>query len=416
MKSQAAISDHRFERPLCPDDLYAEIPLQSGDIDFAKLKDEAETNAERSAEFVKNHLPIPRKMTPDEKVKARAQRILNLLMLTRYRRGPKEFVDTQNTLARIVDSINSQSPVELILSFFGYKVCNRLKTWAETGTEVDLSETASLLRFYEIAKAIDHLHEGGGQVTVACDGSKYAPAVGFSEEQGKGYFKNVSALAEHMGIDNSVKLVDEADHYPGDHKEKAGENCRRVHEGYINGNQDIVSLVGSLRKSIALTIPIAKSISIETVALAFCEGINDEELKRVSKAAFELRMWIQDQSLASTVKYIGYYNAVKNAGVIERIAPHALRATVHPKPGQIGLYAINKANDNRFPHHGQGVICADAKPGNYLDKVRVRFQADIRRPALDEGLKGICLPQFKYRFATNERHPFVFKPLIQNHD
>jgi hypothetical protein len=83
--------------------------------------------------------------------------------------------------------------------------------------------------------------------------------------------------------------------------------------------------------------------------------------------------------------------------------PNAIRCTVHPKPGQIGIHTLNKATQI-FAHCGQGVV--DAVRGSEIDlkDVRVDFRANLLRQ--ESHLIGICLDADRFPFASAS-HPFL---------
>lgn len=405
-RTEAAMSDHRFERPLEPDDVYATLPMRTGTIDLDALKGQALECGQLRAKDAAKRYPIREKAQTAENARALAERILGLLVMSRYRRGPVQFVsESQDAfITKISAAILADRPIELILSFFGSKVRNPLKTYAEQGTEVDISEMASLLRFYEISQAIRALYAPGATVRVACDGRKYAPAIGFTEEQGRGYYENISCMCRALGIDDSVCLFDEADHYPEDHRQRTEQHLQRVRRSYFDGEPEMVGFVTKLRTSMCLSMPIDTSaIDAVQLRLAFSR-FNDEELQQRDPRALEVRRFILRQSEECSLRYVAVYDAVKEAGVLESVAPDAIRATVHPKPGQLGLYAVNQHANGIFPHHGQGMMSLDADGKVDLNRVRIGFRADIERST--EPAEGIALSQEEHQFSDG-KHPFA---------
>ena len=400
------MSDHRFDRPLEPDDVYQPLPVRGGAIDVDELKGQALEYGKLRARDAAKRYPIPEKAQTAENARALAERILGLLVMSRYRRGPVQFVSESQDdfLAKISAAILADRPVELILSFFGSKVRNPLKTFAEEGTEVDISEMASLLRFYEISQAIRALYAPGAMVRVACDGRKYAPAIGFTEGQGRGYYERIDCMCRALGIDDSVCLFDEADHYPLDHRERTERHLQRVTQSYFDGEPSMVGFVTKLRTSMCLSMPIDTSaIDAAQLRLAFSR-LDDAALQQRDPRALEVRHFILRESEKCSLRYVAVYDAVKEERVLESVAPNAIRATVHPKPGQLGLYAVNQHSNDIFPHHGQGMMSLDANGKQDLNRVRIGFRADIERSTA--AVEGIVLPPEEYEFSDG-KHPFA---------
>ena len=409
MTTEAAISVHRFEKPLLPNDVYSHITLTPGTLDLGDFRNQVDEHATKRAGEARKRYAIPKldQSSELERAQATAERILGLLSMSRYRRGPVQFIQDAKPefLAKLTEAILADRPVEMVLSFFGYKVQNPLKTFAETGSEVDISEMASLLRFYEISQAIREMYPPGAVIHIACDGKKYAYAFGYGEDQAAGYHQNLHALCSALGIQDSVRLLDETSFYPPDHRERTTKHLDRVKEGFLQGDAAITSFVTKLRASICLSIPVDTSdIGVEEVRLAF-SVLTDAELGAASPRAFEIRRHFVQESLNCTLRYIAVYDAIKEAGAINHIAPAALRATVHPKSGQIGLYAVNNATNDVFPHHGQGIM-QPTQGRMAIDGVRVRFRADLERVP---EMSGICLPEDQFSFGSNH-HPFVLVP------
>lgn len=406
--TQAALSDHRFDKPLCQDDEFKDIPVREAkpeELSLDSLKQQADDSAINEAKrAIMKNPGCPQ--NEEEHVALMAKRIFDLLTYKRYRRGPQKFVDgpdKDNIMRQIIDRVRARQPVELILSFFGSKVQNELKTFAQDGTEVDLSEVASLLRFYEIARSIEAIYDFGAVVNVACDGRKYADSIGFSQEAGAGYFRNVCLLVEHMKLGDQVKLFDEADYYPDDIMERMELRLVQLKTQYEQGDLDLIRFVEKLRLSLAISIP-QSGVPLDQLSLAFSSQIPCSELNRICRDSYDLRQGLIDRSRTGALRYIAMYDVVKEARVIENVAPTSIRATVHPKQGQIGLYAVNSAVNNRFPHHVQGVMSNHSTNGK-LDDVRGSFAADLRRS--DSDIIGITLPPSQYPFS-NGRHPFAF--------
>jgi hypothetical protein len=411
--TDARISDHRFSRPFDPDDALAPIDIQEGTLDLSRFVVEAEESAQQRAEVVRKRNPIGASLVEEDRVRAQAEQILGILSLARYRKGSVRLIEEGKPefMARIEDAIRAQRPVEIILSFFCYKALNPLKTFAQTGTEVDLSEYASVLRFYEIAKAIEAVYEPGARVLVACDGTKYADAIGFTRAQGQGYYEAIRAMAEGMGLSDQVVLFDEADYYSPGIEESMAIHQRRIQDALDSGDQALRDQVGMMQRSLALYTPLPGGLSVATVGSAF-SAIPDEVLAARNPEAMDLRQWILGRSWEVAVQYIAAYDAVKADGALARAGARAVRATVHPKAGQVGLYAIGESATQAFPHHIQGTFRGHSVGA--LGDVRVEFRVDLERENAEMQrvggtLRGVSLSK-QYPFLNAQSsHPFYFQ-------
>jgi len=85
---------------------------------------------------------------------------------------------------------------------------------------------------------------------------------------------------------------------------------------------------------------------------------------------------------------------LKQMNLVKSIFPEALRATVHPKPGQWGLHLVNKRS-GIFPWHG---IAYKKLNGQW----RIKYEFDaIRRNAIPVHLEGDMYP-FYYEETKQE--------------
>src|SRR3989344_3696306 len=91
--TEAAMSDHRFARPLEPQDVFHPIAIEPGNLDLDLLKNQTQEHAEKRAKEASKRHQIPEKADCAEHAYAMAERILGLLVMSRYRRGPVQFVN-----------------------------------------------------------------------------------------------------------------------------------------------------------------------------------------------------------------------------------------------------------------------------------------------------------------------------------
>ena len=164
LESNIKLGDGRFAPPLSYSDQFSTIELQSGNIVFSYLVEEARESACNSA-----------KRIAKTSSGSYAEQIWALITSGKYRRGslsyPQEAYD--EIIESIETSINDSKPIELVFSFFPCKVRQPLKTMAKSGSEIDIGEIASLLRLYEICYGIMQIYEPGAKFNIMCDGFRY---------------------------------------------------------------------------------------------------------------------------------------------------------------------------------------------------------------------------------------------------
>ena len=374
--SEARISTSRFEIPLNPEDEYAAIPLElSSSFDLSALREQAEASACRKAQGVlKKHPRLKNCTSPEAAAEMTAEQIWNFLMLKHYRRGRAEYAEVNRGafLTQIKEVVLKGDPIELLLSFFPMKTLNPLTTWGKDGSEIDFGEVAALLRLHEIAFGISEFHEPGAKFVVAADGGKYNDCFGYTDDDAAGYFSNIQAAITQLGIQKTVDVFPEASLFPKNIDEHTERHACTIRDR-INHELGIRKHVETIAQSAAFAIPIPPDLTTHIIALAFSSK-NDEYVLDLSAEALDLRQRIKRLAFEAAIKYIARYDATREVAPIEKHCPNALRATVHAKPGQIGIHPLNQRNV-LFPHRGQGFT---KNPSN-LGKARVRFRADLER-------------------------------------
>ncbi|MBX9772481.1 MAG: L-tyrosine/L-tryptophan isonitrile synthase family protein [Candidatus Obscuribacterales bacterium] len=403
--SPVLLSNQRFRTPLISTDMLYPVKSSTGNlsdagIDIDLLKLQAKVSAGERAGRIKT-------LAKDRHMNL-AESIWSLLSLNRYRRGRLSLSDTakEKCIEQIASSILARRPIDLTMAFFPIKVRNPLKTLAKTGTEVDVSELGCLFRLYEICLAIENLYIHGARFLVSCDGYRYQNVCGDPESGIKGYMNNVQAMIDYLGIGDCVKLIDERKLYPDRYMDSFDHNVRHIVDGYRRGQSEIVELVDRLRRNIALVLDLDPAIPLDRVALAFAGDVKNKELKLLNQDAYDLRMSLDEKSFQSTVEYIAINWTMLDLKVFASALPNAVKATVHPKTGELGLYPINKATDNVFPHNGQGHMTFSLRDDYHVDDIRVSFMADLMRQNSDDQLRGVVLPPEKYPFSDG-KHPFT---------
>lgn len=124
----------------------------------------------------------------------------------------------------------------------------------------------------------------------------------------------------------------------------------------------------------------------------------------------DMRENVAKQALDAAIKYQGIYRAIYDLKLYQnnKKFADAIKCTVHPKDGQIGVYPVSESV-RIFPHHGQGFYKAPIGRISATKDIRVGFAADLLRSTTGKTLQGITLNPEKYPFAE-PGHPFLVRP------
>lgn len=395
---EAALTDNRFETPFTLDDVFHDIESEAGDFDIHALKLQVEEIANRRSKEILKKQPCHRKAIQEE--------IWDLITCKRFRKGPIDFANVakEEMMRKITESLENKTPLVLTFSFYPAKVLNPLKTFSEDGSEIDIGEVASILRLYEITKTISAIHPYGVKFVITQDGLKYHDVFGVPKSSAELYANRIREVIKFLNVGEYIETVEETELYPDDYHEIRRDTIEETRDLYNSGEPEILSMVKKLRSNVALSLALKDTgADIGVLALVFNHCIPPELLRDISPYAHELREEIGERSLQATFKYIGTYKAPYKCGVYTNHLPGAIKCTVHPKEGQIGLYPVNNSA-NLFPHHGQGHMSFKGKSD--VDSVRLCFAADLRRANNNNSIKGIILPSDRYPFSDG-KHPFT---------
>lgn len=297
--------------------------------------------------------------------------------------------------------------MKLTLSFFPAKVLNPLKTFAQKGSEVDLGEVASILHFYELALAISLLYAPGAQIVFTADGIKYHEVFGFSRDAALGYKANIQSIIDFFGLDDFLKVVEESDLYPDNFQSIVQDCLNQIKKEYKEGVISTVELYDKLYCNTALGLAVAGSMDVHQLASIFSADANPRFEEQADEETIRAHRALKARAHEATFLYMAVYRAGYEVNLCENHFSEVLKATIHPKEGQIGLHALSNSTNNYFPHHGQGCVkLSDIEKGITLDDVRIDFAADILRCNKGDKVKAIVLPSGKYPFADST-HPFA---------
>jgi len=395
---QAALNDTRFNIPFCTSDNFSEVDIVDGVFDLFALKKEAEESALKRVKQINEKHP---NFSIEEKV-------LFFLSFGHYRRGPLHYAESAYDICKkqIKWCQENEEPITLTLSFFPFKVLNSLKTFAKNSFSVDLGEVGSVLRFYEIAFGISCLYEHGARTIITADGVKYYDVFGYKKEDAILYSANLQKIIDYLGVGKYVEILEESNLYPKDFDDIKSECLKEVKNEFISGVSDTLELFRKLRCNIALCLNCAETgASTETLSKVFNSKLKYDDLIFSDPSAALLKSELEHRANEATFLYMATHKAGYKCDIYNKHLPHTIKATIHPKDGQIGLYAVNLSTDNFFPHHGQGYMSFNKK-GDKLSNIRIAFAADIKRINVDGRIKGVVLDPEKYSFSDG-KHPFT---------
>lgn len=314
--------------------------------------------------------------------------ILRIIGLTKYRRGPKRFLDCELPAyrERIENAVSNNQPIEFILPSFPVKCLNPLKVRRITP---DLAEVGSLTQIYSLCAEIERIYEPGAQFTLITDGIVYAPIFNEPIEQAELYQSGLASIIQDLELNNYIKTIDmselisNTEYFDQRHQEvkldltqymKPYLDSKTMNLHYQYTDPHIINIVNSTMHNMNLT-----EFSEEELESVFVYQNNPSLARklnlRAEKVAFD---------------YLSFIQTINKISLVQGYFPTALRATCHPKRGQLGLQMVNNRSYN-FPWNGVGILRFDGT-------VRVEHEYNASRN-----------PNYTAIYIEGEEFPFYYR-------
>lgn len=301
------------------------------------------------------------------------EQIFQIMRSKRFRAGTVTatgFDDNRELFRPIVTPhIDDGSPIEFVLPSYPFKHKNPAKV---SRRSPDMAEVLCLCQLYEICHALRLVYPPGVRFVIISDGLVYRGMFGVTEHETLSYRERVKEMIEQLGFGDAIEVVDMND-LVGSRRELfdvvAG-RLRPVFEQWWRTHPEDLRRA-SLVSASAANINTSEAVTHDLVQLATRDavlGTSDEDVLdnleavrgktalRADQAAFEFALFL----------YV-----LKEIDLVGSCFPRAVRATVHPKPGQWGLHLVNR-HTRVFPWQGVAYRKADGQ-------WRVRYEFEMVR-------------------------------------
>lgn len=308
--------------------------------------------------------------------------ILDVFLSSHYRRGKREYIEAEphrsNILEKIKGRIRTAQSIEVVLPSLPCKDKNPLRTSAP-GDFVDLGEAACLARMYEICKIIEAIYPPGCKVTFLTDGIIYSDLFGVAEIEAINYRERIKFFARMMDVEKHISLVDMwIDVVCGQGINDDFKILVQRIEEEISSHEEYIALLQGLIEGIKPNLNLSH-VPQNMLYYVLQRDLNEDSLDTFTKSSIQWtqvkseRLHIQRKARAVAIKYASLLIAIKKMRAIENMFPHALRATVHAKPGQLGLHMVNE-HSTVLPYHGVPVWLYPYR----LDDIRIGYEIEVK--------------------------------------
>jgi pyoverdine/dityrosine biosynthesis protein Dit1 len=286
---------------------------------------------------------------------ATAEAILSVINDPRFRKGPAENAHHPSGLAlrKIAQAIRTGAPVEIVIPSFAGRPHNPA---AHRRVAPDLGELYALQRLKNISDAVRGFYEPGILFTLVLDGRAYRPFYGYSDDEAMTYGPNLERQIDLLGARGQIRTVDMHDLMASRRDELAGIDSLVRHElRRVWDSGEYLSkahLIQALRQGTETT-----AISAALVELYKSGSANQIDVVTFFREAESV---VTERAEHTAFEYAVLMTKLRKVNLIGTAFRHALRGTVHPKPGQ---YSPRLADPSTTisPWHGVAIVHRDKR-------------------------------------------------------
>ncbi len=310
-------------------------------------------------------------------------RIFAIIRSKRFRAGTAKqtrFDENKELFRPIIDDhLREGSPLQFVLPSFPFKHNNPVKV---SRRSADMAEVLCLSRLYEICHALGHVYEPGAKFVIVSDGSVYREMFGVTRHEAQSYHDRVGTMIAELGFGDAIGLIDMEDliaSRPGlfDFVEQ---RLRPVFAEWWRTNPDDLRRASLIQAS-AANLNTAGSVTHDLLQMATKDVLLGAEESQDAATLETIKQGTVERAEAGAFEFALFLYVLKEIDLVTSCYPRAVRATVHPKPGQWGLHLVNQES-RVFPWQG---VAYRNKNGKW--RIKYEFEA-VRRRATPVHVRG----------------------------
>lgn len=324
-------------------------------------------------------------------------KVFEIMSSKRYRAGTKKktrFDDNRDLFRPTVTAhIDAGTPIEFVLPSFPYKFANPVKVARK---RPDMAEVLCLSQLYEICCSIGLVYEPGVRFIIISDGSLYQSIFGITQHEADTFRELCVEMIHQLGYDDHLEMVD-MEHDLIEPVRSAfdavRDRMRPVLAEWWEKNPESERRA-SLISSSSPNINTDGQVSHDLVKMATKNIMSDDDEEEVLDQFEQVRTNVRERAEKAAFEFALVLYTLKELDLVATAYPEAIRATVHPKPGQWGLHLVNE-HTQVFPWQG---VAYKAASGRWT----VKYEFDVlRRRAVPVHLEGDMFP-FYYEEAAEQ--------------
>lgn len=310
-------------------------------------------------------------------------RIFDVIRSKRYRAGTAKqtrFDDNKELFRPIVErQIADGAPLQFVLPSFPFKHNNPVKVGRRSA---DMAEVLCLSNLYEACLALAHVYEPGARFVIICDGLVYREMFGITRHEAMTYRERVREMVSQLGYEDSIEIADMEDLVESRRADFdiVEQRLRPVFAEWWRTHPDDLRRASLIQASSA-NLNTSGSVSHDLLQMTIKDVLLETDDADAVTTLETIKRGTVDRAERGAFEFALFLYVLKELDLVGSCYPRAVRATVHPKPGQWGLHLVNRES-RVFPW--QGVAYRNAH-GKW--RVKYEFEA-VRRRATPVHLRG----------------------------
>lgn len=310
-------------------------------------------------------------------------RVFDIMRSKRFRAGTAKqtrFDDNKELFRPIVErQLNAGAPIEFVLPSFPFKHNNPVKVGRRSP---DMAEVLCLSQLYGICRALAYVHEPGARFVIISDGLVYREMFGITRHEALTYRERVREMIGQLGYDDAIEITDMEDLVDARRAdfEIVERRLRPVFERWWRENPDDLRRASLIQASTA-NLNTSGSVTHDLLQMTTKDVLLDTEERDAVDTLDTIRRGTVERAEQGAFEFALFLYVLKEIDLVRSCYPHAVRATVHPKPGQWGLHLSNRES-RVFPW--QGVAYRNE---NGAWRVKYEFEV-LRRRATPVHVRG----------------------------
>ncbi len=270
----------------------------------------------------------------------------------------RQNLDLRSFRALVERQVEDGDRLMFIVPSFPFKDQNPFRTLSEPHA-FDLGELGLMLRLHALALALYQVHPFGADMVVLSDGRMYAETFGVKRSEADKYREQLRAFRNLLNIQGTVSVLDlesVLDHFTSpvdrsspvwDTKQHIAGHIRELAKGDGQAAASFLTLKQGMKWNLRSREELA-NLSLRR-AWDLLTSINPPDVAPSLRA-----LWtdLDERAMDAAVDYAATNLTVRYLDLLQLVFPGTIRATVHPKKGQVALARAGSA----YPWNGSAYV------------------------------------------------------------